>query len=119
MRGFRQAVVKVALCIISSILFSSMYGTMIPKSVGVVVMVALGFLIVVILILAWAPWIDDEEIHDRVLRERAHIDGTMGWLTQPDGSKVYTLICDYEVHWAPFLFACDFKLGSEPLLQLP
>jgi hypothetical protein len=79
-----------------------MYGTMIPKSVRVVVMVALGFLIVVILILAWAPWIDDEEIHDRVLRERAHIDGTMGWLTQPDGSKVYTLICDYEVHWAPF-----------------
>jgi hypothetical protein len=45
-------VVKVALCIISSILFSSMYGTMIPKSSGVVVMVALGFLIVVILILA-------------------------------------------------------------------
>ena len=35
-------------------------------------------------------------------QERAHKDGTMGWLIQPDRTKEYTLICDYNVLWVPF-----------------
>ena len=37
-----------------------------------------------------------------VFREKAEKDGTMGWVTMPDGSAEYMLICDYEVHWVPF-----------------
>jgi len=60
------------------------------------------FAVVVFLLLAWAPWLDDREIHDRVFRERAHKDGTMGWVTLPNGTEEYTLICDYNVMWFPF-----------------
>ncbi len=56
----------------------------------------------VLLLLLWAPWLDDQEIHDRVLRERGHQDGTYDWVTYPDGSRRYELICDYNVMWAPF-----------------
>jgi hypothetical protein len=62
--------------------------------------IILGFLFV--LLLAWAPWLDDEKIHDRVLEEKARIDGTMGWVTYPNGTKRYELICDYKVRWLPF-----------------
>ena len=55
-----------------------------------------------LIILAWAPWIDDQEIHDRVFREKAHKDRTMGWVVQPDGTREYALICDYKVNWIPF-----------------
>ncbi len=55
-----------------------------------------------VFVLAWAPWLDDREIHDTVLREKAHIDGTMGWLILPNGTRIYTLICDYNVKWFPF-----------------
>ncbi|MEN3034811.1 MAG: hypothetical protein ABC537_00780 [Candidatus Methanosuratincola sp.] len=37
-----------------------------------------------------------------VLREKAEKDGTMGWVTMPDGSIEYMLICDYNVRWFPF-----------------
>ncbi|MDH7555500.1 MAG: hypothetical protein ACQXXL_04290 [Candidatus Methanosuratincola sp.] len=50
----------------------------------------------------WAPWLDDNELHDRVLREKAEKDGTMGWVMMPDGSMEYILICDYKVNWVPF-----------------
>jgi hypothetical protein len=46
-------------------------------------------------ILAWAPWMDDQAVHDRVFRERAAIDGTI------DGNTG-ELICDYNVMWFPF-----------------
>jgi len=49
-------------------------------------------MMIVFLLLVWAHWIDDQEIHDRLLREKAHKDGTIE----------YTLICDYEVRWFPF-----------------
>jgi len=58
--------------------------------------------IVVLLLLAWAPWMDPQAIHDRVFQERAHKDGTMGWVIYPDGTREYTLICDYKVTWFPF-----------------
>ena len=51
---------------------------------------------------AWSPWMDNKVIHDKVFKEKAHIDGTMGWIIQPDGSKEYMLICDYNVIWFPF-----------------
>jgi hypothetical protein len=45
---------------------------------------------------------DSQAIHDRVFQEKAHKDGTMGWLIRPDGTREYTLICDYNVMWFPF-----------------
>gem|GEM_PF-2142957 len=55
-----------------------------------------------IFILAWAPWLNDKDIHDRVFKEKAAKDGTMGWVILPNGTRVYTLICDYNVSWFPF-----------------
>ncbi len=55
-----------------------------------------------LVVFAWAPWLDDKEVHDMVFREKAHKDGTMGWVTLPNGTRVYTLVCDYDVKWAPF-----------------
>ena len=54
------------------------------------------------LCLVWAPWMDKQAVHDKVFEEKAHIDGTMGWVTQQDGTKEYMLICDYNVMWFPF-----------------
>ncbi len=68
------------------------------KNVKFIIAVA----ILVLLILCWAPWLNDKEIHDRVFQEKAHIDGTMGWIVLPNGTKEYTLICDYNVMWFPF-----------------
>lgn len=56
----------------------------------------------VVFVFAWAPWLDDKEVHDMVFREKAHRDGTMDWVRLPNGTRVYTLICDYNVNWAPF-----------------
>ncbi len=58
--------------------------------------------LLILLILAWAPWLNDKEIHDRVFQEKAHKDGTMGWVVYPNGTKEYNLICDYNVSWLPF-----------------
>jgi len=63
---------------------------------------SIKLVIVIVLLLAWAPWLDNNKIHDRVFQEKAHIDGTMGWVIYPDGSKHYELICDYKVMWFPF-----------------
>ncbi len=59
-------------------------------------------LFLIFLLLLWAPWLNDKEIHDMVLKERATKDGTYGWVVYPDGTKRYGLICDYKVGWAPF-----------------
>ncbi len=58
--------------------------------------------LLVIFILAWAPWLDDKEIHDRILRERGHKDGTFAWIEFLNGIRTYMQICDYKVHWVPF-----------------
>ena len=59
-------------------------------------------LLLVLFLLFWAPWMDNQEIHGKIFQEKAHIDGTMGWVIQPDGTSEYTLICDYNVMWFPF-----------------
>ena len=55
-----------------------------------------------VILLFWAPWMDKQVIHDKVFQEKAHKDGTMSWVTQPNGTREYTLICDYNVMWFPF-----------------
>ena len=59
-------------------------------------------IVFILFLLFWAPWLDNQAIHDRVFEEKAHIDGTIGWVTKPDGTIEYTLICDYNVMWVPF-----------------
>ena len=59
-------------------------------------------LVIILSLFAWAPWMDNKAIHDRVIQVKADKDGTMGWVTQPDGTREYTLICDYNVMWFPF-----------------
>ena len=56
----------------------------------------------VLVLLFWAPWMDNQIIHDMVFREKAHKDGTMGWILHSDGTREFTLICDYNVMWFPF-----------------
>ena len=51
--------------------------------------------LLVLVLLAWAPWMDDKAIHDRVFEERARIDGTID-------KQTGELICDYTVAWFPF-----------------
>ncbi len=58
--------------------------------------------LLILAILAWGPWLNDEEIHDRVLAERGHRDGTYGYVVYGNGTVKYELICDYNVHWIPF-----------------
>ena len=48
-----------------------------------------------LLLFAWAPWLNDQTIHDKVFQERAHIDGTID-------KQTGELICDYKVGWLPF-----------------
>lgn len=71
-----------------------------------------------LLILAWAPWIGDQAVHDRVLFEKGWKDGTiqplenviaseevLQYLIEESRKKgVYDgiLICDYNVKWVPF-----------------
>jgi len=51
-------------------------------------------IIVVIAVLAWAPWLNNQNLHDKVFEERAEADGTI--------DKEGNLICDYNVNWFPF-----------------
>lgn len=45
-------------------------------------------------ILTWSPWLDEKEIHDRVLREKGRIDKTI--------DDKGNLVCDYQIMKAPF-----------------
>jgi len=49
---------------------------------------------VIVVMLAWAPWLNNQGLHDKVFEERAEVDGTI----DKDGN----LICDYNVNWFPF-----------------
>ncbi|MBU0619499.1 MAG: hypothetical protein V1768_04085 [Patescibacteria group bacterium] len=51
--------------------------------------------LVVLLLFAWAPWMDDQAIYDRVFQEKAGIDGTID-------KQTGKLICDYSIMWFPF-----------------
>ncbi len=57
--------------------------------------IALVGVVLLFLLLLWVPWLDDQRIHDFVLRERGPIDGT---IDQETGE----VLCDYAVTWAPF-----------------
>jgi len=59
-----------------------------PKIVLIILVLTLG-------LFAWAPWLNDKVIHDKVFQERAHIDGTID-------RETGELICDYNVNWFPF-----------------
>ncbi len=56
---------------------------------------ALAAVLISLALLAWAPWLDDWAIHDRIMLERAYMDGTIDKATGK-------LVCDYHVMWAPF-----------------
>ena len=74
--------------------------------------------VLLLVLLAWAPWLDDQAIHDQVFQERARIDGTIQPIQNIGGSEesiqalleesrkkgIYdgVLICDYKVVWWPF-----------------
>ena len=57
--------------------------------------IAIAAIALFLLLLAWAPWLDNQAIHDKVFRERAHLDGTID-------KQTGELICDYNVMWFPF-----------------
>jgi len=52
-------------------------------------------LFLALLLLAWAPWLNDKALHDKVFEKRAHLDGTID-------KQTGELICDYSVTWVPF-----------------
>lgn len=56
---------------------------------------AIAVAALLILLAAWAPWMNDQAIHDRILKERGIIDGTID-------KETGELICDYKVNWFPF-----------------
>lgn len=58
-------------------------------------LIVIGFLTVMVCLLAWAPWMNHQTIHDKVFNERARIDGTFD-------KQTGELICDYNVMWIPF-----------------
>ena len=55
----------------------------------------LFFVFLFVVLLAWAPWMDDKALHDRILAEKGGIDGTVNRQTGE-------LFCDYGVSWLPF-----------------
>ncbi len=71
----------------------NLFLTIIKRNTKTIIVGLISF-VLISFILTWAPWLDNKEIHNRVFQEKSHKDGTMGWVTQPDGTKEYTLICD-------------------------
>ncbi|HZJ41942.1 MAG TPA: hypothetical protein VFD51_02920 [Patescibacteria group bacterium] len=57
--------------------------------------IIITIIFIVIIVLTWAPWLDNQSLHDEVFQKRAAIDGTINKYTGE-------LICDYNVMWAPF-----------------
>ena len=78
--------------------------------------------VAVFFLLAWAPWLNDKEIHDKILKEMALKDGSavpvehykkytnvtderlqkMIEESKKKGIENGILICDYKVMWFPF-----------------
>jgi len=73
-------------------------GMTIPSSAKIIVFT----LLLILFLLAWAPWLNDDEIHDRVFQAKAQKDGTYARVIYPNGTIRYELICDYKVVWLPF-----------------
>jgi hypothetical protein len=84
------------------------------RNTGIIILASL----LVLFLLVWAPWMDSRELHDRVLREKGRIDGTIQPTENIRGSEEVLqalreesmrmgisdgiLICDYNVMWVPF-----------------
>ncbi len=49
----------------------------------------------IILLLAWAPWMNSAELHDKVFEEKASTDGTID-------RETGEVVCDYTIRWFPF-----------------
>ncbi len=80
--------------------------------------IAIIFSVLILFLLAWAPWLNDKEIHDRVLKDKGRKDGTivpiekiiaseealkeMIEYSRAHGVEDGILICDYKVMWFPF-----------------
>jgi len=89
--------------------------------------IAIFALLLILFLLAWAPWLNDKEIHDKVLKERGWKDGTITTVehfkeldnetlqkliedSRRKGVENGILICDYEVKWFPFgriVWSCE------------
>ncbi len=52
-------------------------------------------ILLILFVLAWAPWMNNQAIHDKIFQEKALVDGTIDRNTGE-------LICDYNVMWFPF-----------------
>ena len=59
-------------------------------------------LLLALLLLAWAPWLNNQAIYQEARRTRAMRDGTYGWVRCVDGSVRRMWVCDYTVRWALF-----------------
>lgn len=57
--------------------------------------IAIFAFLLILFLLAWAPWLDNQALHDRIMQEKARIDGTID-------KQTGELICDYNVMWTPF-----------------
>ncbi|MEM5871710.1 MAG: hypothetical protein QW051_02440 [Candidatus Aenigmatarchaeota archaeon] len=62
-------------------------------------LVTILIFLILSLILTWAPWLNEQEIHDLVFQEKAHKDGTFGLVIYPNGTIQHELICDYKYHF--------------------
>ena len=62
----------------------------IMKTYAIIAMACL----LILLLFAWAPWLNDQTIQDKVLQEKGKTDGTI----DKDGNP----ICGYKVSWLPF-----------------
>ncbi len=56
--------------------------------------ILITLLLILLSILIWAPWLNNEKLHDKVLQEKGKVDGTI--------NKNRELICDYSISWLPF-----------------
>lgn len=59
-------------------------------------------IIIIVVFLTWAPWINNQSVHDWALQNWGKIDGTI--------DKNGNLVCDYKVMWMPFgryLASCE------------
>lgn len=56
--------------------------------------IIITIIVAVIVVLGWAPWLNNQKLHDKVLEERGRLDGTI--------DKNGNLMCDYNVAWFPF-----------------
>ncbi len=73
----------------------------------------------IVFLLVWAPWLNDQAIHDKVLQEKGRKDGTIQPIqniqniseealqalqeeSRKKGVVDGVLICDYKVMWFPF-----------------